>query len=74
LGTTSTSDFAGSLHVLDTTRVKSGLVDSIDGNHVSETGAVVVGGAGGEDLGFGTDFVGVAVWRGSSLDGVPGVI
>ena len=54
--------------------MKSGLVDSIDGNHVSETGAVVVGGAGGEDLGFGTDFVGVAVWRGSSLDGVPGVI
>lgn len=62
------------LNVLDTARVKSGLVDGIDGNHVSETGAVEVGGAGGEDLGFGADFVGVAVWRGSPLDGVLSVI
>jgi hypothetical protein len=49
LGTTSNCDFA-ELHVLDTARVKGGLVDGIDGNHVSKTGAVVVGGAGGEDL------------------------
>jgi hypothetical protein len=54
--------------------VKSGLVDRINGNHVSQTGAVVVGGAGGEDLGFGTDFVGIGIWRGSSLDGVGSVI
>ena len=72
--TTSTSDFIDGSHVLDTARVKSGLVDGIDGHHVSEAGAVEVGGAGGEDLGFGTDLVGVAVWRGGSLDGVLGVI
>ena len=72
--TTSTSDFVDGSHVLDTARVKSSLVDCIDGDHVSEAGAVEVGGAGGEDLGFGTDLVGVAVWRGGSLDGVLGVI
>jgi hypothetical protein len=54
--------------------VKSGLVDRIDGNHVSQAGAVEVGGAGGEDLGFGTDFVRIGVRRGGSLDGVGSVI
>jgi hypothetical protein len=54
--------------------VKSGLVDGIDGNHVSKAGAVVVGGARGEDLGFGTEFVGIAVRRGSPLNGVGSVI
>jgi len=61
-------------NVLDTARVKSGLVDGIDGNHVSKAGAVEVGGAGGEDLGFGTEFVGIAVRRGSPLNGVGSVI
>ena len=74
MGTTSTSDFAGGSHVLNTARVQSGLVDGIDGNHVSEAGAVEIGSAGGEDLGFGTDFVGVGVWRGRPFDGVLGVI
>jgi hypothetical protein len=73
LGTTSNCDCA-ELHVLNTARVKSSLVDGIDGNHVSKTGAVVVGGAGGEDLRFGADLVGVGVWRGSPLDGVGSVI
>jgi hypothetical protein len=59
---------------LDTARVKSGLVDGIDSNHVSETGAVEVGGAGRQDLGFGADFVWVAVGRGSALNGVGSVI
>ena len=54
--------------------MKSGLVDRVDGNHVSEAGAVVVGGSGGQDLGFGADLGGVAVWRGGSLDGVGSVI
>jgi hypothetical protein len=62
------------LNVLDTTRVKSRLVDGIDGNHISETAAVVVGGAGGQDLRFRAKLVRVAVWRGSPLDGFGSVI
>jgi hypothetical protein len=61
-------------NVLDTTRVKSCLVYGIDGNHVSEAGAVIVGGAGGQDLRFGTKLVRVAVWRGSPLNGVGSII
>lgn len=54
--------------------MKSGLVDGIDGDHVSETGAVEVGGVGSQDFGFGADFVGIGIGRGSALDGVGSVI
>jgi hypothetical protein len=60
-------------NVLDTTRVKSCLVDCI-GNHISERCRVIIGGSRGKNLGFGTEFAGIVIWRRGPLDGVPGVI
>jgi hypothetical protein len=70
----STVTYATRADILDSSRVEGRLVDSIDGDHVSERGRVIIGGAGCKNFGFGTKLAGIRIWRGGPFDGVPLVI